>query len=170
MGAGFQRGSGAGRTDYLGVLVCACTPAILQENPREACFVDNYINRDAPMSHKLFRHSILCNARVWDFLKRADASKAVADRAAGCLCSAARTARLFPFRIRRRSKRLRPRHSARCGIRGSAASNIAQRAARGYRRSDATIGALATVGRHPQSGLQLPRCRCIVIVTRVMLR
>lgn len=31
-----------------------------------------------------------------------------------------------------------------------------QRAARGYQRGDATIGALATVGRHPQSGLRLP--------------
>ena len=36
------------------------------------------------MSHKLFRHSILCNARVWDFLKQVDAAEAQACRAAGC--------------------------------------------------------------------------------------
>ena len=36
------------------------------------------------MSHKLFRHSILSNARVWDFLKQVDASEAQACRAARC--------------------------------------------------------------------------------------
>ena len=36
------------------------------------------------MSHKLFRHSILCNARVWDFLKQVDAAEAEACRAVGC--------------------------------------------------------------------------------------
>ena len=36
------------------------------------------------MSHKLFRHSILCNARVWDFLKQVDAAEAASCRAAGC--------------------------------------------------------------------------------------
>ena len=36
------------------------------------------------MSHKLFRHSILSNARVWAFLKRIDAAEAEACRAAGC--------------------------------------------------------------------------------------
>ena len=36
------------------------------------------------MSHKLFRHSILSNARVWDFLKQVDATEAQACRAAGC--------------------------------------------------------------------------------------
>ena len=36
------------------------------------------------MSHKLFRHSILSNARVWDFLKQVDAAEAQACRAAGC--------------------------------------------------------------------------------------
>ena len=36
------------------------------------------------MSHKLFRHSILSNARVWDFLKQVDAAEAEACRAAGC--------------------------------------------------------------------------------------
>ena len=36
------------------------------------------------MSHKLFRHSILSNARVWDFLKQVDAAEAQARRAAGC--------------------------------------------------------------------------------------
>ena len=36
------------------------------------------------MSHKLFRHSILSNARVWAFLKRVDAAEAEASRAAGC--------------------------------------------------------------------------------------
>lgn len=36
------------------------------------------------MSHKLFRHSNLSNARVWDFLKQVDAAEAEACRAAGC--------------------------------------------------------------------------------------
>ena len=36
------------------------------------------------MSHKLFRHSILSNARVWDFLKQVDATEAQACRAARC--------------------------------------------------------------------------------------
>ena len=36
------------------------------------------------MSHKLFRHSILSNARVWDFLTQVDATEAEASRAAGC--------------------------------------------------------------------------------------
>ena len=36
------------------------------------------------MSHKLFRHSIHSNARVWAFLKRVDAAEAEACRAAGC--------------------------------------------------------------------------------------
>ena len=36
------------------------------------------------MSHKLFRHSILSNARVWDFLKQVDAAEAEACREAGC--------------------------------------------------------------------------------------
>jgi len=36
------------------------------------------------MSHKLFRHSIFCNARVWDFLKQVDAAEAEACREAGC--------------------------------------------------------------------------------------
>ena len=36
------------------------------------------------MSHKLFRHSILSNARVWDCLKQVDAAEAEACRAAGC--------------------------------------------------------------------------------------
>ena len=36
------------------------------------------------MSHKLFRHSILSNARVWAFLKRVDAAQAEACRVAGC--------------------------------------------------------------------------------------
>lgn len=36
------------------------------------------------MSHNLFRHSILCNARVWDFLRQVDAAEAEACRAAGC--------------------------------------------------------------------------------------
>ena len=36
------------------------------------------------MSHKLFRHSILSNARVWSFLKRVDAAEAEAYREAGC--------------------------------------------------------------------------------------
>ena len=36
------------------------------------------------MSHKLFRHSILSNARVWDFLKRIDAAEAESCREAGC--------------------------------------------------------------------------------------
>ena len=37
-----------------------------------------------PMSHRLFRHSILSNARVRDFLTQVDAAKAEAYRAAGC--------------------------------------------------------------------------------------
>ena len=36
------------------------------------------------MSHKLFRHSILSDARVWDFLTQVDAAEAQACRAAGC--------------------------------------------------------------------------------------
>ena len=36
------------------------------------------------MSHKLFRHSMLSDARVWAFLKRVDASEAETCRAAGC--------------------------------------------------------------------------------------
>lgn len=36
------------------------------------------------MSHKLFRHSILSDARVWAFLKRVDAAEAEACRAARC--------------------------------------------------------------------------------------
>ena len=36
------------------------------------------------MSHKLFRHSMLSNARVWDFLVQVDAAEAEACRAAGC--------------------------------------------------------------------------------------
>ena len=36
------------------------------------------------MSHKLFRHSILSNGRVWAFLKQVDAAEAEACRAAGC--------------------------------------------------------------------------------------
>ena len=35
------------------------------------------------MSHKLFRHSILCNARVPGFLKRVDAAESAACQAAG---------------------------------------------------------------------------------------
>ena len=34
------------------------------------------------MSHKLFHHSILSNARVWDFLKQVDAAEAERCRAA----------------------------------------------------------------------------------------
>ena len=37
-----------------------------------------------PKSHKLFRHSILFDARVWAFLKRVDAAEAETCRAAGC--------------------------------------------------------------------------------------
>ena len=36
------------------------------------------------MSHKLFRHSMLSNGRVWAFLKQVDAAEAEACRAAGC--------------------------------------------------------------------------------------
>ncbi len=36
------------------------------------------------MSHKLFRHSILCDARVWDFMKQVDAAEAASCRVAGC--------------------------------------------------------------------------------------
>ena len=36
------------------------------------------------MSHKLFRHSMLSNARVWDFLVQVDAAEAEACRSAGC--------------------------------------------------------------------------------------
>ena len=36
------------------------------------------------MSHKLFHHSMLSNARVWDFLKQVDAAEAEAFREAGC--------------------------------------------------------------------------------------
>ncbi len=36
------------------------------------------------MSHKLFRHSILSNGRIWAFLKQVDAAEADACRAAGC--------------------------------------------------------------------------------------
>jgi len=36
------------------------------------------------MSHKLFHHSNLSNARIWDFLKQVDAAEAAACRAAGC--------------------------------------------------------------------------------------
>ena len=36
------------------------------------------------MSHKLFRHCILSDARVWDFLKQVDAAEAQACRAARC--------------------------------------------------------------------------------------
>ena len=36
------------------------------------------------MSHKLFRHSILSNARVWDFLTQVDAAEAQRCREAGC--------------------------------------------------------------------------------------
>ena len=36
------------------------------------------------MSHKLFRHSILSNARVWAFLKQVDEAGAEACREAGC--------------------------------------------------------------------------------------
>jgi len=36
------------------------------------------------MSHRLFGHSILSNARVWDFLKQVDAAEAEACREAGC--------------------------------------------------------------------------------------
>ena len=36
------------------------------------------------MSHKLFRHSILSDARVWAFLKRVDAAEASVCRAARC--------------------------------------------------------------------------------------
>ena len=37
------------------------------------------------MSHKLFHHSILSNARVWDFLKQVDATEAQAwDYASYC--------------------------------------------------------------------------------------
>ena len=37
------------------------------------------------MSHKLFDHSILSNARVWAFLTQVDAAEAQASREAGCL-------------------------------------------------------------------------------------
>ena len=41
------------------------------------------------MSHNLFRHAILCNARVWDFLKQVDAAEAAAcPRCGGVLHSA----------------------------------------------------------------------------------
>ena len=36
------------------------------------------------MSHRLFHHSILSNARVWEFLKQADATEAQVCRAARC--------------------------------------------------------------------------------------
>ena len=36
------------------------------------------------MSHKLFHHSNLSNARIWDFLKQVDAAEAEACREAGC--------------------------------------------------------------------------------------
>ena len=36
------------------------------------------------MSHKLFHHSILSNARVWAFLKQVDAAEAQTCREAGC--------------------------------------------------------------------------------------
>ena len=36
------------------------------------------------MSHKLFGHAIVSDARVWDFLTQVDAAEAQACRAAGC--------------------------------------------------------------------------------------
>ena len=49
------------------------------------------------MSHKLFRHSILSNARVWDFLKQVDASEAEACRAARCpRCGSALHSATYP--------------------------------------------------------------------------
>ena len=49
------------------------------------------------MSHKLFPHSILSNARVWDFLKQVDAAEAQACLAAGCpRCGAALHSATYP--------------------------------------------------------------------------
>ena len=49
------------------------------------------------MSHKLFHHSILSNARVWDFLTQVDAAEAQACRAAGCpRCAGALHSATYP--------------------------------------------------------------------------
>ena len=49
------------------------------------------------MSHRLFRHSTLSNARVWDFLTRVDAAEAAACRAAGCArCGGALHSATYP--------------------------------------------------------------------------
>ena len=49
------------------------------------------------MSHKLFRHSILSDARVWDFLKQVDAAEAQACREAGCpRCAGALHSATYP--------------------------------------------------------------------------
>ena len=49
------------------------------------------------MSHKLFRHSILSNARVWDFLKQVDAAEAEICREAGCpRCGSALHSATYP--------------------------------------------------------------------------
>ena len=50
-----------------------------------------------PMSHKRFRHSIVSNARVWDFLKQVDAAEAQACREAGCpRCGSALHSATYP--------------------------------------------------------------------------
>ena len=50
-----------------------------------------------PMSHKRFRHSILSNARVWDFLKQVDAAEAELCREAGCpRCASALHSATYP--------------------------------------------------------------------------
>ena len=50
-----------------------------------------------PMSHKRFRHSILSDARVWDFLKQVDAAEAQACREAGCpRCGSALHSATYP--------------------------------------------------------------------------
>ena len=49
------------------------------------------------MSHKLFRHSILSDARVWDFLKQVDAAEAQRCREAGCpRCGSALHSATYP--------------------------------------------------------------------------
>ena len=49
------------------------------------------------MSHKLLRHSILSDARVWDFLKQVDAAEAQACREAGCpRCGSALHSATYP--------------------------------------------------------------------------
>ena len=49
------------------------------------------------MSHKLFRHSILSNARVWEFLKQVDAAEAKTCRDTGCpRCGSALHSATYP--------------------------------------------------------------------------